>query len=68
MVLKYTAICNETIFSKADNYMNKGCFQSFFPFGNINIYIGDLKLRKSLILLYILSKNEAATFSGIQLT
>ena len=61
------------MFSKTDNYMNKGCFQSAsscckYP------YIGDLYLQKVLILLYFLWNTEAAilvkilldaTFSGI---
>ena len=64
------------MFSKTDNYMNEGCFQSVsscckYP------YIGDLYLQKVLILLYILWNTEAAilvkilldaTFSGILLT
>ena len=64
------------MFSKADNYMNEGCFQSVsscvvYP------YIGDLYLQKCLILLCILLNTEAvvllkilldATFSGIPLT
>ena len=64
------------MFSKAENYMNEGCFQSAFSFGKYP-YIGDLYLQKYLILLYILWNNEAAilvkilldaTFSGIPLT
>ena len=43
-VLKYTAICNKTMFSKADNYMNEGCFQSASACGKYP-YIGDLYLQ-----------------------
>ena len=75
-VLKYTAIWNKTMFSKADNYMNEECFQSASSCGKYP-YIGDLCLQNSLILLHILWKTEAAilvkflldaTFSGIPLT
>ena len=59
------------MFSKADNYMNEGCFQSVSSCGKY-LYIGDLYLQKCLILLYeavILVKILIdATFSGIPLT
>ena len=64
------------MFSKADNYMNEGYFQSASSCGKYP-YIGDLYLQKILILLYILWNTEAAilvkilldaTFSGIPLT
>ena len=64
------------MFSKADNYMNEGCFQSASLWGKYP-YIGDLYLQYFLILLYILWNTEAAilvkilldaTFSGIPLT
>ena len=64
------------MFSKADNYMNEGCFQSASLCGKYP-YIGDLNLQIFLILLYILWNAEAAilvkilpdaTFSGIPLT
>ena len=64
------------MFSKADNYMNEGCFQSVSLCGNYP-YISDLYLQFFLVLLYILWNTEAAilvkilheaTFSGIQLT
>ena len=63
------------MFSKADNYMNEGCFQSASECGKYP-YIGDLYLH-FFILLHILWKIEAsifvqilldATFSGIPLT
>ena len=41
------------MFSKADNYMNEGCFQSVSSCGK-SPYIGDLYLQNCLILLYIL--------------
>ena len=62
------------MFSKSDNYMNEGYFQSScgkYP------YIGDLYLQNFLILLYVLKNTEAAilvkilldaTFSGISMT
>ena len=64
------------MFSKADNYMNEGCFQSASSCGK-EPYIGDLYLQNILILLYILGNHEAtilvkifldATFSGNPLT
>ena len=64
------------MFSKADNYMNEGCFQSASSCDKYP-YIGDLYLQKILILLYILANTETAvlvkilldaTFSGIPLT
>ena len=64
------------MFSKVDNYMNEGCFQSASSCGKYP-YIGDLYLQKILILLYILLNIEAtilvkilldATFSGTTLT
>ena len=63
------------MFSKADNYMNEGCFQSASLCGKYT-YISDLCLQMFLVLLYILWNTEAAilaeilheaTFSGIQL-
>ena len=51
-VLEYTAIRNKTMFSKADNYMNEGCFQSASSCGKY-LYIGDLYLQKTFdIALY----------------
>ena len=64
------------MFSKADNYMNEGCFQSGSSRGKYP-YIGELYLQKISILLYILWITEAvisvkilldATFSGYPLT
>ena len=64
------------MFSKADNYMNEGCFQSASSCGKY-LYIGDSYLQKILMLLYNLRNTEAvilvkilfdATFSGIPLT
>ena len=64
------------MFSKADNYMNKWCFQSGSSCGKYP-YIGELYLQKILILLYILWNTEGvilvkilfgATFSGYPLT
>ena len=64
------------MFSKADNYMNEGCFQSASLCGKYP-YISDLYLQFFLVLLYILWNTEAAilvkilhedTSSGIQLT
>ena len=64
------------MFSKADNFMNEGCFQSASSCGKYP-YIGEFYLQTFLILLYILWKTEAvilvkilldATFSGIPLT
>ena len=64
------------MFSKADNYMNEGCFQPVSSCGKYP-YIGVLYLQNILILLYILWNTEAAilvkirleaTFSGIPLT
>ena len=61
------------MFSKADNYMNDGCFQSASSRGK-HPYIGELYLQQFLILLYILWNTEAvilvkilldATFSAI---
>ena len=54
------------MFSKADNYMNEGCFQSASSCGKYP-YIGDLYLQKSLILLDILWNNEAAIWVKILL-
>ena len=51
-VLKYTAIRNKTMFSKADNYMNEVCFQSASSCGKYP-YIGDLYQQKNFdIALY----------------
>ena len=47
------------MFSKADNYMNEGFFQSVSSCGK-NPYIGDLYLQIFLILLQILWNTEAA--------
>ena len=58
-MLKYTAIWNKTMFSKADNYMNEWCFQIASSCGKYS-YNGDLYLPRFLILLYILWNNEAA--------
>ena len=64
------------MFSKADNYMNEGCFQSVSSRGKYP-YIGELYLQKISILLYILWNTEAvilvkilldATLSGYLLT
>ena len=64
------------MFSKADNNMNEGCFQSASSCGKYP-YIGDFQLQKYLILLNILWNTEAAilvkilldaTFSGIPMT
>ena len=64
------------MFSKADNYMIEGCFQSVSSCAKYP-YIGDLYLQNSLILLHILRNTEAAilikilfdaTFSNIPLT
>ena len=64
------------MFSKADNYMNEGCFQSTSLCGKYP-YISDLYLQLFLLLLYTVWNTEAAilikilheaTFSGIQLT
>ena len=54
------------MFSKADNYMNEGCFQ---PASSCDKYpyIGDLYLLKSLILLDILWNTEAAILVTIHL-
>ena len=63
------------MFSKADNYMNEGFFQSASSCGKYP-YIGGLYLQKILILLYIWWNSETAiivkillnaTFSGIPL-
>ena len=45
-MLKYTAIWNKTKFSKADNYMKEGCFQSPSSCGKYP-YIWDLYLQKN---------------------
>ena len=65
------------MFSKADYYMNEGCFQSASLCGKYP-YIGDLYLQLLfLVLLNILWNTEAAilvkilheaTLSGIQMT
>ena len=64
------------MFSKADNYMKEGCFQSAFLCGKYP-YIGDLYLQNLLVLLYFLLNTVAAilvkvlpdaTFSGIPMT
>ena len=64
------------MFSKADNYINEGCFQSASSRGKYP-YIGELYLQNFSILLYILYNIEAvtlvkilldATFSGYPLT
>ena len=41
------------MFSKADNYMNEGCFQSAFLRGKYP-YISDLYLQKKFGIFYIL--------------
>ena len=46
------------MFSKADNYMNEGCFQSASSCGKYP-YIRDKYLQKFLILHYILCNTEA---------
>ena len=75
-VLKYTAIWNKTMFSRADNYMKEGCFQSASSCGKFT-YVGDLYLQNVLILLHNIWYTEAVilvkillngTFSGIPLT
>ena len=53
------------MFSKADNYMNEGRFQSASSCGRYP-YIGDLYLQK-LLLLYILWNTEAAILVEILL-
>ena len=53
------------MFSKADNYMNEGCFQSASSFGKYP-YIGDIYLQK-MILLFILWNTEAAILVKILL-
>ena len=64
------------MFSKADNYMNEGCFQSASLCGKYP-YSGDLYLHFFDIASYSMEKIEAsilvkflldATFSGIPLT
>ena len=64
------------MFSKADNYMIEGCFQSASSCGKYP-YIDELYLQKFSILLNILWNTEAvilvkilldATFSGYPLT
>ena len=57
-VLKYTAIWNKTMFSRADNYMKEGCFQSVSSCGKYT-YNGDLYLQNVLILLHNLWYTEA---------
>ena len=47
------------MFSKEDNYMNEGCFQSVSSSGKY-LYISDLDLQKLLILLYVLCNTETA--------
>ena len=63
------------MFSKADNYMNEGCFQPASSCGKY-LYIDDLYLQNVLVLLHILWNTEAAilvkilldaTISGIPL-
>ena len=54
------------MFSKVDNYMNEGCFQSVSSFGKYP-YIGDLYLHNWLILLHILWNTEAAILVKILL-
>ena len=54
------------MFSKSDNYMNEGCFQSASSCGKYP-YIGDLYLQKVLILLYILCHTEAVILVKILL-
>ena len=64
------------MFSKADNYMNEGGFQSTSSRGKYP-YIGDLYLQNFSIFFYILGNTEAvilvkilldATFSGYPMT
>ena len=54
------------MFSKADNYMIEGCFQSVSSCGKYQ-YIGDLYLQFFLILLHILRDTEAAKMVKILL-
>ena len=54
------------MFSKADNYMNEGCFQSASKRGKYP-YIGELYLQKFSILLYILWNTEAVILVKILL-
>ena len=65
----------KTMFSKADNYMNEGCFSLLLCVVNIHVLV--IYTCISFILLYILWNTEAvilvkilldATFSGIPLT
>ena len=64
------------MFTKADNYMIEGCFQSVSSCGKYP-YIGDLYLQNVLVLVHILWNTKAAifvktlldaTFSDIPLT
>ena len=64
------------MFSKADNHMDEGYFQSASLCGKYQ-YICDLYLQKYLVLVYVLWNTEAAilvkilpdaTFSGIPMT
>ena len=52
------------MFSEADNYLIKGCFQSASSCGKYP-YIGDLYLQNILILLHILWNTEAASLVKI---
>ena len=54
------------MFSKADNYINEGCFQSASLCGKYP-YICELYLQKLLVLLYILWNAEAAILVKILL-
>ena len=54
------------MFSKVDNYMNEGCFQSASSCGK-SPCIDDLYLQNFLILLYILWNTEAAILVKILL-
>ena len=64
------------MFSKKDNYMNEGCFQSASSCDKYP-YIGVLYLQKTLMLLHNLRNTEVvilvkilldATFSGIPMS
>ena len=54
------------MFSKADNYMSEGCFQSASSCGKYP-YIGELYLQNFSILLYILWNTEAVILVKILL-
>ena len=54
------------MFSKADNYMNEGCFQSASSCGKYP-YIGDLYLQTNLVLIHNLWNTEAVILVKILL-